>query len=54
MRTERMARVEERAARLPVFLTIPTMMFILPCLIGTPLLIRILDALRASFPKASL
>ena len=39
MRTERMARFEERAARLPVLLAIPLMLFILPSLlmvIGTP------------------
>jgi tight adherence protein C len=52
MRTERLARLEERAARLPVLLTIPMMMFILPCLlivIGTPLMLRILDALHQTF-----
>jgi tight adherence protein C len=57
MRTERMARLEERAARLPVLLTIPMMTFILPCLlmvIGAPLMLRILDALRQSFLKGSL
>jgi tight adherence protein C len=57
MRTERMARLEERAARLPVLLTIPMMVFILPCLlmvIGAPLMIRILDALRATFLKGAL
>ena len=49
MRAERMARIEERAARLPVLLTIPLMMFILPALmfvIGAPVLIRILDTLE--------
>jgi tight adherence protein C len=57
LRTERLARLEERAARLPVVLTIPMMMFILPCLlivIGTPLLLRILDAVRGMFLKGSL
>jgi tight adherence protein C len=56
MRTERMARLEERAARLPVLLTIPMMTFILPCLlmvIGAPLMLRILDALHATFFKGS-
>jgi tight adherence protein C len=55
IRTERIARLEERAARLPVLLTIPMMMFILPCLlivIGTPVLLRILDALRGLLVKA--
>jgi tight adherence protein C len=50
MRAERMARIEERAARLPVLLTIPLMLFILPALmfvVGTPLLLRILDTLRS-------
>jgi tight adherence protein C len=56
IRTERIARLEERAARLPVLLTIPMMMFILPCLlivIGTPLMLRILDALHGAFLRAS-
>ena len=49
MRAERLARYEERAARLPVLLTIPLMVFILPSLmivIGTPLLLRMLDFLE--------
>jgi len=48
MRAERMARFEERAARLPVLLTLPLMAFILPSLmivIGTPLALRIIDML---------
>jgi tight adherence protein C len=48
MRTERVVRFEERAARLPVFMTVPLMMFILPSLmivIGTPLALRIIDML---------
>jgi tight adherence protein C len=48
MRAERLARFEERAARLPVFLSIPLMTFILPALmlvIGTPLALRIIDML---------
>ena len=43
-----MARFEERAARLPVLLTLPLMAFILPSLmivIGTPLALRIIDML---------
>jgi tight adherence protein C len=49
MRAERLARFEERAARLPVLLTIPLMAFILPSLmivIGTPLVLRMLDFLE--------
>jgi len=49
MRAERQARIEERAARLPVLLAIPMMMFILPCLfmiVGTPVVIRIIDVFR--------
>ena len=49
MRAARQARMEERAARLPVMLAIPMMMFILPCLmmiVGTPVVIRILDMFR--------
>jgi tight adherence protein C len=52
MRMMRMARLEERAARLPVLLTIPLVMFILPALfmiIGTPVALRIADALKNVF-----
>jgi tight adherence protein C len=48
MRSERLARFEERAARLPVLLTMPLMAFILPSLllvIGAPLALRIIDML---------
>jgi tight adherence protein C len=48
MRAQRLARLEERTARLPAVLTIPLMAFILPSLlivIGTPLVLRILDTL---------
>jgi tight adherence protein C len=48
MRAERTVRFEERAARLPVLLTIPLMGFILPSLIiiiGAPLVFRIVDTL---------
>jgi tight adherence protein C len=48
MRADRLARFEERAARLPVLLTLPLMAFIMPSLllvIGTPLALRILDML---------
>jgi tight adherence protein C len=49
MRMEHHARIEERAARLPVLLAIPMMAFILPCLlmiIGTPVVLRIIDAFK--------
>jgi tight adherence protein C len=49
MRATRQARYEERAARLPVLLAIPMMMFILPCLlmiVGTPVVLRIVDVFR--------
>jgi tight adherence protein C len=48
MRIDRLARFEERAARLPVLLTLPLMIFVLPSLmvvIGTPLVLRTLDML---------
>jgi tight adherence protein C len=48
MRTERLVRFEERAARLPVLMTLPLMTFILPSLmivIGAPLALRIIDML---------
>lgn len=50
MRAARQARMEERAARLPVLLAIPMMMFILPCLfmiVGTPVVVRIMDLFRS-------
>jgi tight adherence protein C len=48
MRAKTLARFEERAARLPVLLTMPLMAFVLPALmivIGTPLVLRIVDIL---------
>ena len=48
MRIDRLARFEERAARLPVLLTLPLMIFVLPSVmvvIGTPLVLRTLDML---------
>ena len=48
MRNDRMARIEERAARLPVLFAIPLMLFILPSLmmvIGTPVGLHVIDAL---------
>jgi tight adherence protein C len=49
MRAERLARYEERAARLPVLLSLPLMGFILPAMlivVGTPLILRMLDFLQ--------
>jgi len=52
MRTMRLARLEERAARLPVLLAIPLALFILPSLmtvISTPVVLRLADTLRNNF-----
>jgi tight adherence protein C len=49
MRGVRHARIEERAARLPVLLAVPMMLFILPCLlmiVGTPVVLHIIDAFK--------
>ena len=49
MRAERQARMEERAARLPVLLAVPMMLFILPCLmmiIATPIVLRIIELFK--------
>jgi tight adherence protein C len=49
MRAEHQARMEERAARLPVLLAIPMMTFILPCLlmiVGTPVVLRLIDTFK--------
>jgi tight adherence protein C len=51
MRAKSLARFEERAARLPVLLTLPLMGFVLPSLmvvIGTPLVLHIVDMLAAT------
>ena len=48
LRNARLARIEERAARLPVLLAIPLMAFILPALfmvLGTPIAMRVFDFL---------
>ena len=52
MRSARLARIEERAARLPVLLAIPLALFILPSLmmvISTPVALRLADALKNNF-----
>jgi tight adherence protein C len=49
MRATRQARMEERAARLPVLLAIPMMAFILPSLlmiVATPLVLRIIEVFK--------
>lgn len=54
MRAARVARLEERAARLPVLLAMPLIGLIMPSLlllIGTPVGLRILDSVRAVFPQ---
>jgi len=51
MRAKSLARFEERAARLPVLLTLPLMAFVLPSLmvvIGAPLVLHIVDMLAAT------
>lgn len=51
MRTERMVRIEEKAARLPALLVLPMILFILPCLfivLAGPAAMRILDAVSGS------
>jgi len=50
MRATRQARYEQRAARLPVLLAIPMLLFILPCLlmvVGTPVILRLIEVFRA-------
>jgi tight adherence protein C len=52
MRTARLARIEERAARLPVLLAIPLALFILPSLmmvISAPVVLRLSDILKNNF-----
>jgi len=46
MRNERMIRLEERAAKLPALLTVPLIVFILPCLfiiLAGPAVIQVLS-----------
>ncbi len=50
MRNDRLLRLEERANRLPVLLTFPVMLLILPTIfliVGGPAVIKILDAFKA-------
>ena len=56
MRAERLARYEERAARLPVLLALPLMGFILPSMmivVGTPLILRMIDFLHQAVAGGS-
>ncbi len=49
LRTELITRFEARAARLPVLLTMPMVLFILPCLfmiVGGPAIIQVMHALK--------
>lgn len=49
MRTTRMLKMEERAARMPVLLTMPLVLFILPSLmmvVGGPALLKVADAFK--------
>lgn len=49
MRQEAMTRFEARAARLPVLLTVPMIVFILPCvflIVGGPAVVAVIQALR--------
>lgn len=49
MRQETLMRFEERAARLPVLLTIPMVLFILPCIflvVGGPAIVQVLEAMK--------
>ena len=49
MRQETLIRFEERAGRLPVLLTIPMVLFILPCIflvVGGPAIIQVLESMK--------
>ena len=49
MRQESLTRFEERAARLPVLLTMPMIVFILPCVfmvVGGPAVVQVLHVMR--------
>jgi tight adherence protein C len=51
LRQEQLTRFEERAARLPVLLTIPMILFILPCVflvVGGPAMLKVMQALAHS------
>lgn len=49
LRAARLIRIEERAARLPVLLTVPLMAFILPCtfmVVGGPAALQVIDSFK--------
>ena len=49
LRQETLTRFEARAARLPVLLTLPTVVFILPCvflIVGGPAVIQVVGVLN--------
>ena len=49
LRGETLTKFEARAARLPALLTLPTILFILPCIflvVGGPALMRVMDMMR--------
>jgi tight adherence protein C len=49
MRNERLMRLEEKAARLPVLLTIPLTLFIFPCLfivVAGPVVIKVMNLMH--------
>jgi tight adherence protein C len=48
MRQQTLTRFEEKASRLPVMLTIPMILFILPCIfmiVGGPAMVQVMDAM---------
>jgi tight adherence protein C len=50
MRQHRMLKAEEKAMRLPVLLTIPLVLFILPVIMGAVMLPPVLDGIRNFLP----
>jgi tight adherence protein C len=49
LRRETLTKFEERAARLPVLLTMPMILFILPCVflvVGGPAIIQLMKVMR--------
>ncbi len=50
MRQHRILRAEEKAMRLPVLLTVPLVMFILPTIMGAVMLPPVIDAIRNFMP----
>jgi tight adherence protein C len=53
MRTHRMLKAEEKAMRLPVLLTIPLVLFILPVIMAAVMLPPVLDGIRTFLPAMS-